>query len=97
MFVERLSKKQFADFISKIPGFLNVKETDIKFTDVITEGYILFTLSQSRSNELIIATDKYIIDEHCTSWCNYLYSIFGEEYKNWYIKQLKNEYEMIFS
>ena len=95
MFVERLSTKQFANFISKIPGFLNVKETDIKF-EVKLEGQIYFTLAQNRSKEFI-ATDKYIINEHCTSWRNYLYSIFGEEYKNWYIKQLKNEYEMIFS
>lgn len=97
MFVEKLTKKQFADYLRKVPGYLNTKETDIEFTGVRIEGYIIFSLKTRKSNKLFTATDKYIIDQSNKNWCKYLYSIFGEEYKNWYISQLKDEFEMIFS
>lgn len=97
MFVEKLTEKQFADYLKKVPGYSNVKESDINFTGVRINGYVLFSLATKKSNKIFTATDKYIIDKNNTNWGKYLYSIFGEEYKNWYIKQLKNEFEEIFS
>lgn len=106
MFVEKeeLNEKQIANFLKCIPKFEFVKEQDIKFTRLKLDGYVIVSLNDRKNFNkpiLITITDSLITDNNLinksTEWKKYLYQIFGEEYKNWYIEKMKIEFENIFS
>lgn len=99
MFVERLSKKQLWEYIKTIPGYDFVKESDISFSKFLTNGFIVISVNlPDNTKKLINVTDNYFFSSHDDSWKEKLYSIFGDEYKNWYTKQIntKPRYKSVF-
>lgn len=96
MFVEKLSKKQITNYLKNVPGYDYVEESDIEIS-ITLNGYILFSVTVPKDKtKIFTATDTYIISES-NNWGKYLYSVFGEDYKNWYKKKLEEEFEEIFN
>lgn len=106
MFVERLEDKQIVEFLCDV---LDCKETDLKLFTIFTmERHKLCTLETYFNNETKLETlplwddkiptgDPKLTIDDCLDWKKYLYKIFGEEYKNWYIDKLTKKFEKIFS
>lgn len=100
MFVEKLSKKQIFDFVKTLPDYTIAIDIDCQ-KEGWCDGFILFTVDfmqrpKRTTSSIITATDTKFLFNKDEKWIKYLYSIFGDEYKNWYKKQQEEEFKRLF-
>lgn len=96
MYVEKLTREQIDEFVRKhlkedfhpeVPGRWQEELTDYRSENAIQIHYCSKTF-QGLSN-LYLLDDRMIplLNRDIeNAWIQYLYSIFGEEYKAWYLK-----------
>lgn len=102
MFVEKLSKEQVRDFIRRhlieadfhpeLPNnkcpiefvcFKNEEAIEAHYCSKLYNRHISLYLMDDRM-------EPWISKELENAWIQYLYSVFGEEYKNWYLSEKAN-------
>lgn len=102
MFVEKLSREQVKDFIRKylieadfhpeilgnkcqidFVSFKNEEAIEVHYCSKLYDRHISLYLMVDRIEPMISR-------ELENAWIQYLYSVFGEEYKNWYLSEKAN-------
>lgn len=100
MFVEKLSKEQLFTFVKTLPDYTIVSDIYC-MCEAWCDGLILFSVDfkqkpKRTTSAVITATDTEFIFRKNEKWIKYLYSIFGEEYKNWYKNKQDEEFKRLF-
>lgn len=98
MFVEKLTPDQIKSFL--IQHTACEQDIEVEFLEATlilyqVTNYKRFPNSKKK-DRLITITDDSLTDIPNTTWCSYLYKIFGEEYKQWYEECQKKLHKKIF-
>jgi len=98
MFVERLTTDQIKNFL--IQNTACKTDIEVEFLEgtlflYLVTNYQRFPNSKKK-DRLITITDTSLTDIPDTTWCSYLYNIFGEEYMRWYEGCQKEVHKKIF-
>lgn len=99
MFVEKLTTDQVEKFLIQNTAC----EEDIKVEFLEGTLFLCYVTNYKRfshskkQNRIITMTDHSLTDIYDdTTWCSYLYKIFGEEYMRWYEECQKQIHKKIF-
>ena len=102
MFVNNIRENEILEFLKTYDEYkdaINVQiviPAELQVSDILLFSVVFSKKPKTSTSRLITATNTEIFFRKNEKWIKYLYSIFGESYKNWYKKQQEEEFKRLF-